>query len=272
MSLRTQSLTHTYPMGIVAVKDISVQIDAGELVAIMGENGAGKTTLVKHFNGLLKPSKGLVLIDGVDTRRVHVAKLSRRVGMVFQNPDHQIFEGSVFREIAFGIQHFNVYKIQMKKRVEEVAGRVGLAELLDQPPFSLSIGDRKRVALASILAWNPDIIILDEPTVGQDALLKASLKLLIKDLHEEGKTVIMISHDVEFVTELEPRVVLMRRGEIIADGSAASILTNPSLIAASSLVLPQVTQILAGFDGKSHSVLDVEGAVRLIRNGGAGAS
>ncbi len=272
MSIQTTSLTHTYPGGIIAVSDVTLQIRTGELVSIMGENGAGKTTLVKHFNGLLKPSKGIVFVNGIDTRRIHVAKLSLKVGMVFQNPDHQIFAKNVFTEIAFGLKRFNLYRLQASKRVNEIAKRMNLEELLDQSPFALSVGDRKRVTLASVLAWNPEILILDEPTIGQDALLKNSLKQLIQTLHEEGKTVVMITHDVEFVADLEPRVVMMHGGRVIADGPAAKILTDPALVGAASLTLPQITQILAGFDGMKHEVLDLDDAVSLIRQANGAAS
>lgn len=264
MSIKTQSVTHAYSGGIVAVKDVTLEIHAGELIAIMGENGAGKTTIVKHFNGLLKPTKGIVLVNGIDTRRIHSAKLSLKVGMVFQNPDHQIFLKTVSAEIAFGLDRFNIYKLQSKQRVAEIAKRMNIEEILDQSPFTLSVGDRKRVALASVLAWNPDIFVLDEPTVGQDALLKAKLRQLILTLHEEGKTVILITHDVEFAAELKPRIIMMREGRIIADGPAAKILTDPKIVQAASLTPPQITQILSGFDGKTHEALDLEEAVNLI--------
>ncbi len=272
MSIQTQFLTHVYPGRIVAVKELSLQVNAGELVAIMGENGAGKTTLVKHFNGLLKPTEGQVFVNGVDTRRVHVAKLSLTVGMVFQNPDHQIFSKSVYNEIAFGLERFRLYKLQMQKRIEEVAERMGLGEMLYQSPYALSISERKRVALACVLAWNPEIIILDEPTIGQDALLKNGLKQLIQELHSEGKTVIMISHDTEFVAELKPRVILMHQGRVIANGPAEDILTDAEVVATASLILPQITQLLSGFDGRRHNVLDVAGAVNLIQSRKHGAS
>ncbi len=265
MSIQTQGVTHAYPGGIIAVSDVTLQIQTGELVAIMGENGAGKTTLVKHFNGLLKPTKGLVFVNGVDTRRIHVAKLSLKVGMVFQNPDHQIFAKNVYAEIAFGLNRFNLYRLQAKKRVNEIAKRMNLEGMLDQSPFALSIGDRKRVTLASVLAWNPDILVLDEPTIGHDALLKNNLKQLIQTLHEEGKTVILITHDVEFAAELKPRVIMMREGKIIADGPAAKILTDPAAVEAASLTLPQITQILTGFDGMRHEVLGLEDAVNLLQ-------
>lgn len=272
MSIQTQAVTHAYPGGIVAVRDVTLQIQTGELVAIMGENGAGKTTLVKHFNGLLKPTKGIVFVNGVDTRRIHVAKLSLKVGMVFQNPDHQIFAKNVFDEIAFGLNRFNLYRLQARKRVTEVAKRMNLEEMLDQSPFALSVGDRKRVTMASVLAWNPDILILDEPTVGQDALLQTNLKRLIQSLHEEGKTVIMITHDIEFVAELKPRVIMMHEGRMIADGPAEKILTDPSTVEKASLTLPQITQILRGFDGMKHEALDLADAVGLIREGTEAAS
>lgn len=272
MSIRIEDLHHTYPGRIEAVQGVSLSIGAGELVAIMGENGAGKTTLVKHLNGLLKPTEGRVLVDGIDTRLIHVAKLSLKVGMVFQNPDHQIFAKNVYAEIAFGLTRFNLYKLQLKKRVGEIAETMGLRSFLDQSPFTLSLGERKRVAIASVLAWDPEIIVLDEPTIGQDALLKASLKRLILKLHETEKTIIIISHDVEFVAELGPRVVLMRGGKIIADGPAEKILTDTVAVSSASLTLPQIAEILYKFDGKSHQILDLHAAIGFFRSKAEGAS
>jgi energy-coupling factor transport system ATP-binding protein len=233
----------TYPNGVEALKGISLAVRNGEFVAIMGQNGAGKTTLVKQFNGLLKPTKGTVLIDDVDTTKVSVAKLARTVGFVFQNPDHQLFSESVEEEIAFALKNFGFKENVIKKRVTWALNLLGLTQYRKTSPFMLSGGERKRVALASILAWNPKILILDEPTIGQDYQQKEKLRQFILQMRTQRKTVIIVTHDVEFVAECNPRVLLMRDGQIIADGEAIKTLTNTEVLTEASIVPPQIAQI-----------------------------
>ncbi len=228
---------------VIALRGISLKIERGEIVAIMGENGAGKTTLIKHFNGLLKPMKGYVKVFGIDTRKATVAELSRRVGLVFQNPDHQLFAETVEEEVAFALKNFGYPENVIKKRVEWALKLLDLYDLKDQSPYALSGGERKRVAIASILSYDPDIIVFDEPTVGQDYAQKERLAQLIKLLWSRGKTIIVVTHDVEFVAENFPRVILMSRGKIIADDNTRRVLTNLSLIKKAKLNPPQITQI-----------------------------
>jgi len=209
----------------------------------MGENGAGKTTLIKHFNGLLKPTIGTVTVDGVDTRSVSVAELSRKVGLVFQNPDNQLFCETVKDEIAYGLKNFGFDEHEIQKRVKWALDFMNLSEYIDASPFVLSGGEKKRVAIASVLVWDPEILVFDEPTIGQDYTQKVKLQRFFSKLKDEGKTVIIVTHDVEFVAECSPRIVLMARGKVTADGSAKAILTDyPTLIKA-AILPPQVTQV-----------------------------
>lgn len=228
---------------IVALRNVSLKIELGEVVAIMGENGAGKTTLIKHFNGLLKPQKGYVKVFGVDTREVTVAELSRRVGLIFQNPDHQLFAETVWDEIAFALKNFGFPRDVVERRVEWALKLLDLYPLKDESPFALSGGERKRVAIASVLSYNPDIIIFDEPTVGQDYAQKERLAQLIKLLQAQGKTIVVVTHDIEFVAENFPRVVVLSRGKVIADGATRKILTDREILERARLLPPQVTQI-----------------------------
>jgi len=241
--IEVRDVYFTYPNGVEALKGISLTIRDGDFVAIMGQNGAGKTTLVKHFNGLLKPTKGEVLFDGVNTRKMSVASLARNVGFVFQNPDHQLFCETVEREIAFALRNFGFGESTVKRRVAWAINILDLTQYRETSPFMLSGGERKRVALASILAWNPKVIVLDEPTIGQDYRQKEKLRQFITQLNTQGKTVIVVTHDVEFVAECSPRVILMAQGEIVADGEAKNVLTNLSLVTKASIVPPQITQI-----------------------------
>jgi len=241
--IETKDVYFTYPNGVEALKGVSLTIRDGEFVAIMGQNGAGKTTLVKHFNGLLKPTKGKVFVDNFNTRETSVAKLARNVGFVFQNPDHQLFCESVEEEIAFGLRNFGFEEALTKKRVEWALNLLDLTEYRQTSPFLLSGGERKRVALASVLAWDPKTIVLDEPTIGQDHQQKEKLRQFIVQLNTQGKTVVIVTHDVEFVAESNPRVVLMTEGKIVADGLAEKILTDETLLTKASIVPPQIAQI-----------------------------
>jgi energy-coupling factor transport system ATP-binding protein len=256
----------SYPTGVDALKGVSIKIGNGEFVAIMGRNGAGKTTLVKHFNGLLKPSKGQVLVDGTNTRDVSVAKLARKVGFVFQNPDSQLFGESVEEEIAFALRNFGFDSATIENRVTWAINLLDLTEYRKTSPFMLSGGERKRVALASILAWDPEVIVLDEPTIGQDHRQKENLRQFILQLNDQGKTVVVVTHDVEFVAECNPRVVLMTDGKIVADGEAKRILTDLDLTRMASIVPPQITQIFLGLRdlGFPSDVIDVSEARKLL--------
>jgi energy-coupling factor transport system ATP-binding protein len=244
---------------VEALKGINLAIQNGEFVAIMGQNGAGKTTLVKHFNGLLKPTKGKVLVDGVDTKKVSVANLARSVGFVFQNPDHQLFSESVEEEIAFALRNFGFKENIIKRRVTWALNLLGLTQYRKTSPFMLSGGERKRVALASILAWDPKILILDEPTIGQDYQQKEKLRQFILQMRTQKRTIIIVTHDVEFVAECNPRVLLMLEGKIIADGEAGKILTNTDVLTQASIVPPQIAQIFLQLPqlGLPHNIIDV---------------
>ena len=245
---------------------MSLTIPDGEFVAIMGQNGAGKTTLVKHFNGLLKPTKGEVLVDGVSTRTVSVAKLARKIGFVFQNPDHQLFSETVEEEIAFALRNFGFEEATIEKHVTWALNLLDLTEYRKASPFMLSGGERKRVALASVLAWDPSVVILDEPTIGQDHKQKEKLRQFIVQLNEQGKTVVIVTHDVEFVAECNPRVILMVDGKIVASGEAKRILSDAALTSSASVVPPQITQIfhnLANF-GLPPDVIDIYEAKKIL--------
>ena len=264
--IEVKNVYFTYPNGVEALKGVSLRIDKGEFVAIMGQNGAGKTTLVKHFNGLLKPTKGEVIVDGVNTRETSVATLARKVGYVFQNPDHQLFCETVEKEIAFALKNFGFDEELIKKRVDWALNLLGLTQYRESSPFMLSGGERKRLALASVLAWDPEVVILDEPTIGQDYAQKEKLRQFILQLRAQGKTIVIVTHDVEFVADCSPRVVLMANGRIVADGKAEEILTNPKLLAEASVVPPQVTQIFMELEhlGFPRKVVDLYEAREII--------
>ncbi|OLD01398.1 MAG: hypothetical protein AUJ07_11255 [Crenarchaeota archaeon 13_1_40CM_3_53_5] len=257
-----------YPSGSLALQEVDFSVESGSFIAIMGENGAGKTTLAKHLNGLLKPSSGRVLVDGEDTRKKSVAQLARKVGLVFQNPDHLLFSESVRQEVAFALKNFGYPADVIETQVKRTLESLDLSEYADTSPFLLSGGERKRVALAAVLAWEPDYLILDEPTIGQDYQQKERLRNFILQLYSQGKAVVMITHDVEFVAECNPQVVLMSKGKVVGSGSADRVLSSDQLVEKASLVKPQMAKLFArlkpqGFPG---DVVDVHRAKMLLED------
>lgn len=264
--IKVQDVYFTYPNGVEALKGVSLEMNDGEFVAIMGQNGAGKTTLVKHINGLLRPTKGTVLVDDIDTTKVSVAALARKVGFVFQNPDHQLFSETVEEEISFALDNFGYPKKTVEERVDWALNLLDLTEYRKVSPFMLSGGERKRVALASVLAWDPEIVILDEPTIGQDSQQKERLRQFIMQLNRQAKTVIIVTHDIEFVAECQPRIVLMAEGKILGHGEARKVLTDQDLVRRASVVLPEIAQIFLGLEdqGFPTDVIDVYEAGRIL--------
>ncbi|HIQ02877.1 MAG TPA: ABC transporter ATP-binding protein [Desulfurococcales archaeon] len=226
------------------LKGINLTVKVGEKVAILGENGSGKTTLIKHFNGLLKPCNGVVKVFGVDTRFASVAKLARRVGIVFQNPLHQFFSETVWDEVAYALYNFGYSEEEIERRVEYTLKLMDLYDLRYKSPFTLSGGEMRRLALASILVYNPDIIVIDEPTIGQDAKHKRKLAEILNTLANMGKTVIVVTHDIEFAIEYFPRIIVLSSGKIIADGSPNKIIYDDNIVNRANIIRPPIISLI----------------------------
>ena len=216
-------LVHVYPEGTRALDGLDLRVASGEAVAIIGQNGSGKSTLVRHFNGLLRPTEGTVRIDGRDISGERVARLAATVGLVFQDPDRQIFAGKVRAEVAFGPRNLGLRGAELDRRVAEALEVVGLAGAADQNPYDLGHSRRKLLAIASVLAMRTPVVVLDEPTTGQDLRGVARVRAIVAALAAEGRTVITISHDMRFVAETFRRVVVMRGGRIVLDGTPAEV-------------------------------------------------
>jgi len=222
--LRTEGLVHVYARGGVRALDgVDLRIAAGERVAIVGQNGSGKSTLVRHLNGLLRPTEGRVLVDGADARRTRVAELARVVGVVFQDPDRQIFAGSVLEEVRFGPRNLGRTSAEVRDAVEDALGLTGLKGLESRNPYDLGQSRRKLLALASVLAMRTPVLVLDEPTTGQDRAGTARVRSVIERASADGRTVVAITHDMEFAAELFDRVVVMRSGRVILDGAPGEV-------------------------------------------------
>jgi len=234
-----------YPDGTRALAGVDLAIAAAECVAIVGQNGSGKSTLVRQLNGLLRPTGGEVRIDGHDIRRRHVAELARTVGLVFQNPDRQIFAGSVRAEVAFGPRNLGLRGEELARDVNAALIAVGLDGQSDVNPYDLGFSRRKLLALASILAMRTPIVVLDEPTTGQDARGTARVQAIVRDLSAEGRTVLAISHDMRFVAESFERVVVMRAGTIVLDGPPAEVFgeANAETLASTYLEPPVAARV-----------------------------
>ncbi|MBI3841250.1 MAG: ABC transporter ATP-binding protein [Thaumarchaeota archaeon] len=241
-----KDVTFVHQNGVRALDSVSLEVGKGETVAVVGENGAGKTTLVKHVTGLLKPKSGKVLVDGVDTRETSTAQLSRKVGVAFQNPDHQLFSESVEKEMAFALRNFGFPPELVEKRVSWGLELFGLEEYRESSPLVLSGGEKKRLTLACILAWDPEVIILDEPTVGQDAIQKEKLAGTIRLLTSTGKTVVVVSHDIEFLWPIQPRVIVMKGGRILGDGMAAELMLRKDVLDSARVAQPQLVTFFEG--------------------------
>ena len=235
--IAVESVVFVYPDGTRAIDGVDLRIDPGERLAIVGQNGSGKSTLVRQLNGLLRPTEGRVLVDGVDATRFHVAQLAAKVGLAFQNPDRQIFAGRVRAEVAFGPRNLGVRGADLDRAVDEALDAVGLVDVADHNPYDLGFSRRKLLAIASILAMATPVVILDEPTTGQDARGVARVRTIIERLSDEARTVITISHDMRFVAETSRRVVVMRAGRIVLDGTPAEVFAEPNWPALASTYL-----------------------------------
>ena len=228
--LSVQDLSHSYSDEIHALRGVSLDVHKGEFIALVGQNGAGKTTLAKHFNGLLRPTKGRVIVDGKDAAGQAIYDLAKVVGYVFQNPDHQIFSATVWEEAAYGLKVQGITGEKAKERVANVLELVGLSDLLELNPFTLSKGDRQKLAVASILAIEPQVLVIDEPTTGLDARGAEGMMTLIDHLNKLGHTVIIITHDMKLVAEYATRVIAMSRGKVIADCTPAELFSNGAVM------------------------------------------
>jgi energy-coupling factor transport system ATP-binding protein len=250
MNIEIQDLHFTYPSGLEALRGITLKIDSGEQAAIIGQNGAGKTTLVKHLNGLLQPTRGQVLIGDWDTTKHPVARLASRVGYVFQNPDEQLFSRSVGAEVAFGPKNLGYHDEQVQALVKDALALTELSDKTETNPYDLSATWRKMVAIASIISMDTEIVIFDEPTTGQDAVNIARIANVIAELRQRGKTVITITHDIDFCAENFERIIAMSQGKILLDGKATDVLGQEEILASTYVDPPQLTRLgkRLGFD------------------------
>jgi energy-coupling factor transport system ATP-binding protein len=244
-TLALEGVGYVYPDGTRALRDVDLTIGPGEVVAVIGQNGSGKSTLVRHLNGLLRPTEGRVLHDGADIAGERVASLANRVGIVFQNPDRQIFARKVQAEAEFGPLILGRTKAEASQAATEALRTVGLDGLAAANPYDLGYSQRKLLTIASILAARTPVLVLDEPTTGQDARGMERVRGIVADVAAEGRTVVAVSHDMRFVAETVERVVVMGGGRILLDGSPESVFAEPSwqVLAATYLEPPLAARV-----------------------------
>jgi cobalt/nickel transport system ATP-binding protein len=240
--LDVRGLAHVYPDGQQALYGVDLHVHAGERVALLGPNGAGKTTLVLHLNGILVPAAGSVTVSGLSVAKENLAEVRRRVGIVFQDPDDQLFMPTVRADVAFGPRNLGLRGAELDHRVMEALTRVGMADVVDRPPHHLSFGQRRRVAVATVLAMQPEILVLDEPSSNLDPASRRELADILRSLEV---TVLMVTHDLPYALELCPRSVVLSGGVVVADGGTRDLLTDGELMRSHRLELP------FGFDPRS---------------------
>jgi energy-coupling factor transport system ATP-binding protein len=233
----------TYPGGVTALRNISLRIAPGESVALIGQNGAGKTTLARHLNGLLQPTTGSVLIGDWDTRRHTVAQLARRVGYVFQHPEHQIFKRTVRDELMFGPRNLGFTSERIQAAITHALAATELTAFADYHPHDLPSALRKRVTLASVLAMDTPIIVLDEPTTGQDAQGVWLIGAILMELKAAGHTVIIISHDIDFCADHCERLIVLGGGQVLLDGTPQAVFARADILAQTAVEPPQLTRL-----------------------------
>lgn len=254
-----RNLVHTYPTGMTALKGVNARIRKGEMLSIIGQNGSGKTTLVRHLNGLLRPTSGEVLIEGEDISTKSIGELSRKVGYVFQNPNHQIFCTSVKDELEVAPKNFHWSKEQTDQEIQRVVELMDLHSVLDKNPLMLDYTTKKIVTIASVLVFHPEILILDEPTGGLDEAGRRMLSQITSLMQEQGHTVIMISHDMDYVAEHTQRIIVMAQGEVTAEGTPKEIFAKTDILKRAQIEPPQITQLDAGLrTDAGELVLSVE--------------
>lgn len=273
-AIETIGLTHYYSKGTVqqvaAINDVNLKIEKGELVGIIGHTGSGKSTLISHFNGLLKPDSGKVLVDGVDIwKDKETLKKSRfKVGLCFQYPEYQLFEETVYKDIAFGPKNMKLSEAEIKERVMRAAAFTGVkAEHLGKSPFDLSGGEKRRVAIAGVMSMEPEVLIFDEPAAGLDPRGRADLINLIKDYRKQtGSTVIIVSHSMEDIAEMADRVIVMNNSCVAMQGSVDEVYSRGDELRAMGLNVPEITEIFAKLRAKG---LDVPQNVYTVEQGAA---
>ncbi|MCK9170926.1 MAG: ATP-binding cassette domain-containing protein [Treponema sp.] len=241
--IEVRNLRHVYDNGTEALAGINIKIYRGDFIGVIGQNGSGKSTFIKHLNGLLRPTAGTVLLNGTDIKKESVVKISRTVGFVFQNPDHQIFCPNVEEELLFGPRNMGLNEKEAQDRKDEAMERFGLTQFAKYPPAILGFGIRRKVSIAGIYSMKPDIMILDEPTVGLDWKTTLDLMQIITELNAAGHTILLVTHDMRVISEYTDRSIVLRHGSLILDGKTRDVMKNFSVLQETRITPPDIMKL-----------------------------
>ena len=262
MPIEIKNLNHIYmpgsPFETKALDDVTLTINDGEFIGLIGHTGSGKFTLVQHLNGLMKPDSGTVLVDGMDTgaKETDLREVRRRVGLVFQYPEHQLFEETVRKDVSFGPRNLGCDEAEIEQRVRDACAQVGLGEdMLDKSPFDMSGGQKRRVAIAGVLAMQPRVLVLDEPTAGLDPRGRKELTELIRQLHEDaGNTIVMVSHSMDDIASLAQRIIVMNKGRVAMDGTPREVFSRPQELMEMHLGVPAAARLALRLREMGYSI------------------
>ncbi|HIT87741.1 MAG TPA: energy-coupling factor transporter ATPase [Candidatus Coprocola pullicola] len=276
MSIKINHLTYIYNMGTIfekkALDDVTIEIQKGEFVGLIGHTGSGKSTLIQHLNGTISPTMGEILLDGenIHKDKTKLKQVRQRIGLAFQYPEHQLFEMTVYKDVAFGPNNMKLSEEEVDKRVKEALQTVGLPETVyEKSPFELSEGQKRRVAIAGVLAMNPEVLILDEPTAGLDPKGRDEILYAIKQLHKQrGITVVLVSHSMEDVAKLVDRLIVMHRGKVAMTGTPREVFAHAEQLEEMGLAIPQISYVLRQLRKKGYclpeDIYTVEEAVKAL--------
>ncbi|WP_341875692.1 energy-coupling factor transporter ATPase [Defluviitalea saccharophila] len=276
MSIKFKEVSHVYSQGTpfekTALKNINLHIEKGQFVGLIGHTGSGKSTLIQHFNGLLKPTSGEITILGqnISDKNTSLKEIRQKVGLVFQYPEHQLFEMTIFKDVAFGPENMGLPKDEVEHRVREALSMVGIKEeMYGKSPFELSGGQKRRVAIAGVLAMKPEVLVLDEPTAGLDPRGRDEILGQIQMLHKSlGITVILVSHSMEDIAKLVDRIIVMHRGSVALDGAPGSVFEHAEQLEKMGLAAPQIMYIMKALQQKgldvSTNILTVEEGAKAL--------
>lgn len=263
MSIKIENLNHVYmpktPFEKIALNNINCEIKDGEFIALIGHTGSGKSTFIQHLNGLLSPTSGNIIVDGINIadKKVKLSDIRKKVGLVFQYPEYQLFEETIEKDIEYGPRNLGISEEEISKRVKRSMEMVGLdyETYKDKSPFDLSGGQKRRVAIAGVIAMEPKVLILDEPTAGLDPKGREDILAQIRILHKEyGMTIIMVSHSMEDVAKIADRVIVMNSGEIVLDGEIAEVFKEIEILEKIGLAVPQVTYLIRELRKKGFNI------------------
>lgn len=244
--IETKNLCYSYDGGKTALDNINIAFERGKITSVLGANGAGKSTLFLNLNGVLTPDSGEVLYNGkpVIYKKQFIRELRRKVGIVFQDPDDQLFSASVYKDVSFGAVNLKLPADEVKRRADEAIERTGITALKDKPTHALSFGQKKRAAIAGVLAMKPEVIILDEPTAGLDPMGVSSLMRLLEDIRDEGATIIISTHDIDAVPVYSDYIYVINDGRVLSGGTPEEIFKNPDILRKNNLRLPRISHLL----------------------------